>query len=111
MNSIFRQHQLLRCQTIQQCLILDADVHKEGKPHADKGEDVGKQVFIADVLFTDNPYEGVILLIVHSIIISTNYINTHTHMHTNIHTVHTVYINTNRQKTHTYIEPTLSLAV
>ena len=28
----------------------------------DKGEEVGKQVFIADVLFTDDPYEGVILL-------------------------------------------------
>ena len=44
---------------------IDADVHKDGKPHADKGEDVGKQVFIADVLFTDDPYEGVILLMVH----------------------------------------------
>jgi len=29
-----------------------------------KGEEVGKQVCIADVLFTDDPYEGVILLIV-----------------------------------------------
>jgi len=62
MNSVFRQHQLLRCQTIEQCLILDADVHKEGKPHADKGEEVGKQVFIADVQYTDDPYEGMILL-------------------------------------------------
>jgi len=50
MNSVFRQRQLLRCQTIEQSLILDADVHKERKPHADKGEDVGQQVFIADVL-------------------------------------------------------------
>ena len=57
MNSVFRQHKLLRCQTIKQCLILDADVHKEGKPHADKGEVAGKQVFI-----TDDPYEGVVLL-------------------------------------------------
>jgi len=62
MNSAFRQHQLLCCQTIEQCLILDADVHKEGQPHADKGEEVGKQVFIADVLYTDDPYIGVILL-------------------------------------------------
>ena len=59
MNSVFRQHHLLHCQTIiDQCLILDSDVHKLVKPHADKGE----QVFIADVLYTDDPYEGVILL-------------------------------------------------
>jgi len=45
--NVFRQHQLLNCQTIEQCLILDANVHKEGKPHADKKEEVGKQVFIA----------------------------------------------------------------
>ena len=62
MNSVFRQRQLLRYQTIEQCLILESDVHKKGKPHADKGEEVGKQVFIADVLYTDDPYEGVILL-------------------------------------------------
>src|SRR6218665_1048122 len=62
MNSVFRQHQLLRCQTIEQCLILDADVHKEGKPHADKGEEVGKQVLIVRILYTDDPYESVILL-------------------------------------------------
>jgi len=27
---------------------------------ADKEEEVGKQVFIADVLYTDDPYEGVL---------------------------------------------------
>jgi len=45
-------------------VLLDADAHDEGIPHADKGEEVGKQVFIADVLYTctDDPYEGVILL-------------------------------------------------
>ncbi len=43
---IFRQHQLLRCQAIEQCLILDADVHKEGKPHADKGEEVGNRYLL-----------------------------------------------------------------
>src|SRR6218665_934295 len=76
MNSVFIQRQLLRCQTIEQCLILDADVHKEGKPHADKGEEVGKQVFIADVLFTDDPYEGLILLI-HVVPVRKRMMNTH----------------------------------
>ena len=62
MNSIFRQHQLLYCQTIEQCIALDADVHKECKPHVDKAEEVGTEAFIADVLYTDDLYEGVILL-------------------------------------------------
>jgi len=44
MNSVFRQHQLLRCQTIGQCLILDADVREECKSRAYKGEEVGKHV-------------------------------------------------------------------
>jgi len=35
--------------------LLDAGVYKEGNPHADKGGD-RKQVFIADVLYTDEPY-------------------------------------------------------
>jgi len=61
MNSVFRQHQLLRSQTIEQCLIRDANVHKEGKSHADKGEELGKQAFISDVLYTNDPYESVIL--------------------------------------------------
>src|SRR6218665_2364606 len=57
MNSVFKQSQLLHCHTIEQCLILDADVHKgvsntrcgrpqESKTHAGKGEEVGKQVFL-----------------------------------------------------------------
>jgi len=37
----------------------------------DKGEEVGKQVFIADVLFTDNPYEDGILFRGHPFMTST----------------------------------------
>jgi len=73
MNSVFKQSQLLHCHTIEQCLILDADVHKgvsntrcgrpqESKTHAGKGEEVGKQVFLL-TSFTDDPYEGVIFLV------------------------------------------------
>ncbi len=43
---------------------MQTSMHKEGKPHVDKGDEVGKQICIADVLFTDNPCEGLILLIV-----------------------------------------------
>src|SRR6218665_2396252 len=50
MRSIFSEHQLLRCQIIEQCLMLDADVLKGvgGKPHADKGG-------LSDVLYRALP--------------------------------------------------------
>ena len=52
MSSVFLEHQLLHCQTIEQCMMLNADVRKgEGVDQMRTGVGVGKGVFLADVLY------------------------------------------------------------
>jgi|SRR6218665_598746 len=53
--------QLLRCQTKEQCLVLDADVRKRGtdKPHADKsGQGTYTNRYFLHTFFVDHPKKG-----------------------------------------------------
>src|SRR6218665_1033580 len=59
MSSVFLEHQLLHCQTIEQCLMLNAYVRKgRGKPHAEKsGQWLRKRYLYVDVLYGRPPKE------------------------------------------------------
>ena len=55
MSSIFRAQQLLYCQTIEQCLRLDADVHKGWEGWRGKPQTRGRKTGILGMSFKDDP--------------------------------------------------------
>src|SRR6218665_806046 len=69
MSNVFCQHQLLRCQTIGQCMMLNADVRKRGKVllvkcgHLRTGGGVMKSGHFLRTSFMDDPLMNALYVI------------------------------------------------